>query len=481
MILLLWLCQSVFLEDIYKTVKTTDVKRGAQKVVDRIDSSDLGETIDSVAEGSDACVLVFDLDVDPSRPTALYSNHRLDDCVIHSIDAQSVMKLCASAQNNGGSELQRFVFDASTRRYYSISGNFFEDGEGGEQREYPESIIYTVICEKEDGTQMCVIVNTSVSPVGATVKTLNMILIFITVVLIGVAVLLAVVIARRVSRPISRITASARELAQGDYDVAFDGGGYREIHELSEALNYAESELAKTDNLRRELIANVSHDLRTPLTMITGYGEVMRDIPGENTPENLQIIIDESKRLSSMVNDLLDVSRLESGLGENNAAPFDLTASVSATLARFAKLCENDGYVIEFFRGEPEWVCADEENVTRAIYNLVCNALTYTGEDKKVTVTQRSLPESVRVCVTDTGEGIPQKDLDLIWERYYKVDGVHKRAAVGNGLGLSIVKNIMKMNGGTCGVESVEGKGSTFWIELPRCARPGVDATEEKK
>ena len=467
-VLLLWLCQSVFLEDIYKTVKTVDVKRGAQKLVDRIDSSELAKTVDLVAQNSDACVLVVDLGTDPNRPIALYSDHCIDDCVIHSIDGESIMKLVTSAQNNGGEELQRFVFDSSTRRYIGITGGFFENGDGPDGREYPESIIYTVICEKADGTQMCVIVNSSVSPVGATVKTLNMMLIAITVVLIGIAVLLAFVISRRISRPIARITASARELAQGDYDVEFRGGSYREIYELSDALNYAEGELAKTDSLRRELIANISHDLRTPLTMITGYGEVMRDIPGENTPENLQIIIDESKRLASLVNDLLDVSRVESGVEKNDPRPFDITASVSRTLERFAKFCEKDGYTIEFYRGEAEWVCADEERVTQAIYNLVCNAITYTGADKKIVVTQDSLPEGVRISVTDTGDGIPQDQLAHVWERYYRAGGDHKRAETGNGLGLSIVKNVMKLNGGTCGAQSRPGEGSTFWIELPR-------------
>lgn len=124
----------------------------------------------------------------------------------------------------------------------------------------------------------------------------------------ALALIFAAIMSKKVSKPIIKINESAKELAKGNVAVHFDGEGYREITELNDTLNYAAEELSKVENLRRELIANVSHDLRTPLTMITGYAEVMRDIPGENTPENVQIIIDEANRLTSLVNDMLDIS-----------------------------------------------------------------------------------------------------------------------------------------------------------------------------
>ena len=463
-ILLMWLGQSVFLEKIYKGIKIREIRSYAQTLTEHADSSDMGSAVDSVAQNN-VCVVVFNMDAE-EKPILLYSNHVLNSCVIHSIDSESFGILYNMTQENGGEQLQRFMFDSSRRRYIGIAGDFFEKSPA-ENGDFPESIIYSVLCENGDGEEIFIVLNSTISPVGATVNTLNILLAVITVILIILALIMALIISRRISRPITRLTASAKELALGNYNVNFDHGNYREISELSDALNYAEEELAKTDGLRRELIANVSHDLRTPLTMITGYSEAIRDLPGENTPENVQVIIDEAKRLSSLVDDLLDVSRLESGVGKNQPALFDLTSAVGTTLARFSKLCEKDGYTLEFFSEGTVFVTADEQRITQALYNLVANALTHTGEDKRVTVTESISGGRVRVSVADTGEGIPADKLPLIWDRYYKVDRVHKRSAAGSGLGLSIVKRVMELNNGSYGVASKEGEGSVFWIELP--------------
>ncbi len=220
------------------------------------------------------------------------------------------------------------------------------------------------------------------------------------------------------------------------------------------------------EGLRRELIANISHDLRTPLTMITGYGEVMRDLPGENTPENVQTIIEESRRLTALVNDMLDLSKLQSGMQTLHKAPFSLTRSICGILRRYAKLTEQDGYHIDFLYDEDATVDADEMKLSQVVYNLINNAVAYTGEDKKVTVRQVLSPASVRIEVEDTGEGIAPEDLPYIWDRYYRVDKIHKRAQIGTGLGLSIVKTILDLHRARYGVTSEKGRGSTFWFEL---------------
>jgi len=261
-------------------------------------------------------------------------------------------------------------------------------------------------------------------------------------------------------------------LAAGHYDVVFRGGSCRETAELADTLNYAASELAKVDSLRRELIANTSHDLRTPLTMIAGYAEVMRDLPGENTPENAQVIVDEAQRLTSLVNDMLDISKLEAGTPVVNAETFCLTVALREGLGRYSRLCTREGYRIAFEADRDVMVYTDRSKFLQAFYNLVNNAMTYTGEDKTVTVFQTVYQDEmgnpwVRVAVRDTGEGIPEDKLALIWDRYYKIDAAHKRSAQGSGLGLSIVNKIMTLLGGRCGVASTVGQGSTFWIEIP--------------
>ena len=273
-------------------------------------------------------------------------------------------------------------------------------------------------------------------------------------------------IAKRVSSPIVSINEAAKELAKGNYDVSFKGSGYQEIQELTDTLNYASKELSKVEGLRRDLIANISHDLRTPLTMITGYGEVMKDIPGENTPENIQIIIDEATRLTSLVNDILDISRFESKTQELSLSMLNITSLIREILLRYNKLTEREGYNFSFNYEEDVFVEGDELKLSQVIYNLINNAITYTGSDKEIVVSQEVKEGFVTIKVIDTGEGIPEEDIPLIWDRYYKVKKTHKRAQVGTGLGLSIAKEILLMHKADFGVESTLGEGSCFWFKL---------------
>ena len=171
-----------------------------------------------------------------------------------------------------------------------------------------------------------------------------------------------------------------------------------------------------------------------------------------------------------MVNDLLDLSKLEAGVLPLEKARFNLTESIRQILHRYDKLAD---YRFPFHGKEDVWVEADELKISQVVYNLVNNAITYSGEDKTITLTQQLEQGKVRISVTDTGEGIPQEKLKDIWERYYKVDKEHKRAQMGSGLGLSIVRNILEMHGGQYGVTSQLGKGSTFWFELPLAPSQG--------
>ena len=192
----------------------------------------------------------------------------------------------------------------------------------------------------------------------------------------------------------------------------------------------------------------------------------MRDIPGENSPENVQVIIDEATRLTTLVNDLLDLSKLQSGVSEICKEEFDITQNIIAILKRFSKLTEQDGYVIRFEYRDDAIVFADEYKIYQVIYNLIINAINYAGDDKTVIVRQIVHGNVVRIEVEDHGNGIAKEELDNIWDRYYKVDKNHKRAVQGTGLGLSIVQNILELHDTKYGVHSVLGKGSTFWFEL---------------
>jgi signal transduction histidine kinase len=314
-------------------------------------------------------------------------------------------------------------------------------------------------------------INTNIQPVDATVNTLVIQLTCLSVLMIFLAILLSLLISKKIAKPIEKMNKAAKILATGNYDVKFNddkNDGYKEITELGNSLNYAASELSKVEKLRRELIANVSHDLRTPLTLIKGYSEAMRDLPGENTPENVQVIIDETQRLTSLVNDTLDLSKLQSGTQTLNLSRFSITDLINSLFKRYTKFTETDGYKFNFIYDCNIEVMADELKISQVIYNLINNALTYTGADKTITVKQTLINDEVKIEVIDTGEGISKENIPFIWDRYYKVDKVHKRAAIGTGLGLAIVKSLIDLQkGAKIGIESEIGKGSDFWFILP--------------
>ena len=317
--------------------------------------------------------------------------------------------------------------------------------------------------QSETGDDFIILLESELTPLDATVDTLKVQLYCINIIMLVLGVGLALFIARRLSRPIVAINNKARKLAAGNYDIRFEEKGSRELRELARTLSYAATELSKVEELRRELIANVSHDLRTPLTMIKGYSEVMRDLPGENTPENIQVIADEASHLSELVSDMLNLSKLEAGAEPLHPEKFNLTEDIREILKRYGKFAD---YRFILYCDEDVYVNADRLKITQVIYNLINNAVNYAGEDKTIVLRQLIEEDRVRIEVTDTGEGIPAEKLPDIWDRYYKVDKEHKRAQAGTGLGLSIVKNILDMHGGSYGVRSSPGNGSTFWFEL---------------
>jgi signal transduction histidine kinase len=178
--------------------------------------------------------------------------------------------------------------------------------------------------------------------------------------------------------------------------------------------------------------------------------------------------MEETKRLTLIVNDLLELSKLESEIGRLDSSVFSLTESVEATVERMNELLKTEGFEISFEYGESVAVKADKPKLERALYNLLINAVNYSGESKSVAVKQTVSENTVRISVADCGEGISEEELPFIWYRYYKSGKTHRRGVAGLGLGLSIVKRIMELHGGKYGVESELDRGSTFWFELKR-------------
>ncbi len=457
LLVLVWYFQIVHLSTFYEYFRKNEISNVAEELFEHVGKADFTEYLSDYTRAYDISVNLVD-----SEGRSILSSGLTEHSHVYVANQEMLKDMIEKANSDDGMVMYevdgRFKNDMPPQRPDEPFDKYIKDA---------KSVV--CICEvNAEDEELYLLVSALITPVDATVYTLRIQFVYISVIFLVMAIIIALIISQVVSRPIVKINQSAKELAGGKFDTEFEGDGYREVQELSQTLNYAASELGKSGELQKDLIANVSHDLRTPLTMITAYSEVMRDIPGENNPENIQVIIDEATRLTTLVNDMLDLSKLQSGVSELKRVYFDFTTNILAVLKRFAKLTEQAGYSIRFEYRDNVKVFADEYKIYQVIYNLINNAINYAGEDKEVIVRQIVYGDIIRLEVEDHGKGIEEGELEYIWDRYYKVDKTHRRAVQGSGLGLSIVQNILKLHDYKYGVRSIVGKGSIFWLELPK-------------
>ncbi len=289
-----------------------------------------------------------------------------------------------------------------------------------------------------------------------------------TVVVLGGACVTSVFMSRYQTRLLRGFSKNAKRLADGDYGAVFSGGGYEEYETLATALNTARDEIEKAEHMRRDMIANVSHDIRTPLTMIRAYAEMLRDMPvdPEKRKKTADVIIAESDRLDVMTGDILDLSKLQAGVAEFEYDRIDIAEIARGMLVDFEIYSERDGIKFETNIDDHAFAVCDRVRISQVLYNLVINAVNYCGVDKKVMISVKSDDSIVRVEIGDHGKGIPPEELESVWDRYYRAAHT-RRSTVGSGLGLSICKNILIAHGAKYGVASELGIGTTFWFELP--------------
>lgn len=306
-------------------------------------------------------------------------------------------------------------------------------------------------------------------PVNSTMQILTFQMIYVTLIALVFAGLLSLYLSRRITRPIRQIASDADKLADGEYGIVFKGGHYTEINNLADTLTRASIELEKSSAIQKDLVANVSHDLKTPLTMIKSYAEMIRDLSGDNPAkreQHLQVIIDETDRLNNLVNDLLTVSKMQSNKLTIDVEEFNLTAAVQSIVNTYA-IREEDGYHINFSSPSAYYVRADEDKIKQVITNLVTNAIKFCGEDKTVNISlKRRGRNIVHLSVEDNGVGIAKDELAHVWDRYYKASSNMVRSTEGSGLGLSICKEILVLHKAEYGVDSTLGKGTKFWFDL---------------
>ncbi len=312
-----------------------------------------------------------------------------------------------------------------------------------------------------------------ISSLGNVTKMLSIIqqqLGVITIVIIVVAFFVSWVISSNLSKPLVNMNKTAKKLANGNFGVQFTASGYSEISELTDTLNYMKEEVKKTSVLQRELLANVTHDLKTPLTMVKAYAEMIQDISGENKAKrdkHAQVIIDEADRLTMLVNDILNLSKVQSSVDGLEIQRVNLSLLTGKVIDHFGSFLENNGYLINATIEENLYCECDVKKIEQVIYNLIGNAINYTGENKTVEVFLTKNKCSILFEVIDSGKGIDAEKIETIWEKYYRASETHKRPVKGTGLGLSIVKAVLEAHNLKYGVVSKKDVGSNFFVEFP--------------
>ncbi len=440
--LLLWVCQVLFLQNFYDRMKTKDIMRLADKLIVLYQQGDYQREFKELAKQNELCIEVRDR----FNRSLDHEHYVAGSCFIH-------------GYNNQVTEIIRKLRESQSSYEYWKDTHPVTNA---------DLLIYARVIGSPSMPEGYLLINTPLKPVSATVSIIRRQLIIITILLVLIALLLSMIVSDRLAKPIVRVTKDAEQLAHGRYDIQFDGSGYDEAERLAETLTYASHEINRVDAMQRDLIANASHDLRTPLTMLKAYAEMIRDLSGDNPvkrAEHLQVIIEETDRLTALVNDILDLSKYENGKMKLERSEFDMEDRLTEIVERYRGLSDVSGYTFTLETDGEAVVSCDAGKIEQVICNLINNAMNYSGEEKQIFVRLEHTPEGIRISVRDTGAGMDQETLSRIFDKYYRSEN-YKREVRGTGLGLSIVKAILRMHDYAFGVDSTVGIGSTFWFVI---------------
>lgn len=435
-ILLLWICQAWIFDFYYEKEQISNMDNIVSSIKDA-NETELDNLLQDISYQNEVCILVIDdygnynsYNTNMKGCALKNENTKVQELMVNFINADANFK--AYQFVNDDKQVAALLYGLKNNNQYTFIYSNLEDISD-----------FTLIIKQQ--------------------------LMYVCFLGIFVAVTISIFLSTKLTDPIAEITKKAKKLGNGDYNVEFKESGIKEIDELAQTLTQAQKEMAKTDELRRDLMANVSHDLKTPLTMIKAYAEMIKDISYKDRKkmnEHLDIIVDETDRLTVLVNDILDLSKMQSNADTLKLEKFNLAEEIKSIINRYQIIKETEQYTFNIEMPEEIWIKADKKKINQVIYNLINNAINYTGDDKLVTIRVTKQKRSYLVEIIDTGKGIKEEEIPYIWDKYYKSDKKHQRNVVSTGLGLSIVKQILELHDFEYGVKSVLKKGSTFYFKI---------------
>jgi signal transduction histidine kinase len=284
-----------------------------------------------------------------------------------------------------------------------------------------------------------------------------------------ISIILVYFLSKKITNPLKQMTIAARRISSGEWQNKLSFSGSDEVAVLAESFNNMMETLENLEKMRRDFIANISHELRTPMTSINGFIEGILDgtIPAEKQKDYLNIVKDEVKRLQRLVSDLLDIARMEAGEMTMNISTFDICEVVRIGVIYLQNELEDKNLNFRAnFEREAMFVLADKDAIQRVVINLLHNAVKFTPEGGNISVTVYEAKGKAEISISDSGEGIPEEDLPYVFDRFHKADKSRSKDKTGVGLGLYIVKNIIKAHNEFITVQSKKGEGTTFTFHL---------------
>ncbi len=452
----LWLLQTVFLQKFYNGMIIKNTVKVADKISEESRNSDITSYIDDVSRSNTILVFVTD-----TEGNLLYSSDEYKKGHKFRNDRMEM------AEDHMGTERYDHYRELPVNYDEFLSAvNSSDSGEAG--IENGDSYVYGRLIDYYGYNDKAVLyLSTPLNAVGSTARIIRIQLIWVTLLSIIIAFVLALFMSKSFSKPVAQLNEKAHKLGEKDDDVDFSEGFCTELDELNTTLDTTSEKLKKNRDFQNELLANVSHDLRTPLTMIKGYAEMIRDISREDEKqcaEDVAVIVEEANRLTALVNEILEYSELQMSDSETVMNDVVLSDTVTSVADSFEKLYSKEGYVFERNIADNIHVRGNASRLQRAVYNLLDNAVRHAGEDKWTGVSLRTEKGKAVIEISDHGSGIAPDELEHIWDRYYTR---RQRSGKGvSGLGLAIVKQIVSQHNGICRAESGEGTGSVFSIEL---------------
>lgn len=439
-LVIIWLFQAIFFTTIYEGIKSRETKNILNTIKKSYSTNeDYKNELQDISVQQNASIIIF------------------------SVENENINLIYNTSRKTTEQEVISYINSVILYMGKNTETNFISDNRHD---------FKTLTCSSTETTGSVTIyycVSSPIVPLENVRDSFNYLLIFISIGVVCLTLIGAYILSAEISKPITKMATQAKEINNSNKLIPFEESNYTEINELSDTLNYAISELQKTDKIRKEVIANVSHELKTPLTMIKSYTELIKDISGDNKEkrqQHLDVIYKEATRLEYLLNDMMDYSKLESGIITYNKVWFNLSESLHKFYTIYSE--QHPNFKIFITCPKKVLIFADKQRIEQVITNLLNNAINYSKSTLEITINLKKIPNEkfYKLEIIDKGVGISEENLEHIFDRHFRSASA-KRTTIGSGIGLSIVKSILNDHNYQFGVISKENEGSNFYIIFP--------------